>query len=47
MGKIERDGITFVYADGTGGRQAISDILQNFGTMHAAIDPPLNKDISG
>ena len=47
MGKIERDGITYVYADGTGGLQSISDILQNFGTFHATIDPPPEDDIDG
>lgn len=47
MGKIERDGITYVYADGTGGLQSIPDILQNFGTLHVAIDPPPGKDIGG
>lgn len=47
MGRIETDGITFVYADGTGGLQSIPDLLQNFGTFHAVIDPPSQGDIDG
>lgn len=47
MGKIERDGITYVYADRTGGLQSIPDILQNFGTLYVAIDPPPGDDIGG
>lgn len=47
MGKIERDGITYVYADGTGGLQSIPDILQNIGTLHLIIDPPPEGDIDG
>jgi len=47
MARIERDGVTYVWADGTGGYQTISDILQNFGTFYAEIDPPPAGDIDG
>ena len=47
MGKIERDGITYVYAYGTGGLQSIPDILQIIGTLHLIIDPSPEGDIDG
>ena len=47
MAKIESDGVTYVYADGTGGLQSIPDILQNFGMLHVGIDPPPGEDIDG
>ena len=47
MAKIESDGVTYVYADGTGGLQSIPDILQNFGTLYMRISPEPGKDIGG
>lgn len=47
MTKIVSDGVTYIFADGTGGLQSIPDILQNFGTMYVKIGPPQNGDISG
>jgi len=47
MAKIESDGVTYVYADGTGGLQSIPDILQNFGMLYVRISPESGKDIGG
>ncbi len=47
MGRIENDGITYVYSDGTGGLQSITDILQNVGTFYVKMSPPKGGDIGG
>lgn len=47
MGRIERSGVVYAYAEGTGGLQSIPDILQNFGTLHVQLAPPPGQDVEG